>query len=401
MFLFAMILAVSLSSTTPSLEELLDRTEPWVRDDVTVTSETDFHTSDFLREGEPVLLLHHAFLDDENETLHTVICTDTRVIVLEEGIVQREIQLVHPVSQVAASPSGTYLVAYRETEIPTEIRSLRINTETGEQISFSTHPGIELSYAHVGIWPRDDGSLFSSAVPEERLLLRGLMYPIATWFFAPDLSYVTGPVMGSFGKYIGSSKEAELIFVHAAPTLLQGVAYDRSGNLLWRLPEGIAGLNSVAVSNDGQLVGLGTRHGAILIDGASGRTIDVYDDNSIIGGLLISPSSNRVLYRHLNEGRPWEYTSVNLEAQESVTTEVVPFVLPAHSLTDDGSILLAGGRSNSCILLDDEHTPIYAWSSEYRPHPISLSPSGTRLVHAIASRDGLPGFTIIEMERGN
>ena len=83
---FITIFLAVVSVTTPTLEQLSQRTEPWVREDFTITSVSEFHTSDFLlRENEPVLLLHHAFLDDENEALRTVVCTDTRMIVLEEG----------------------------------------------------------------------------------------------------------------------------------------------------------------------------------------------------------------------------------------------------------------------------------------------------------------------------
>ena len=392
MALITIFLAV-VSVTTPTLEELSQRTEPWVREDVTITSVSEFHTSDFLREDEPVLLLHHAFLDDENETLRTVVCTDTRVFVLEEGIVQREIPLVHPVSRVATSPSGTYLVAHRETEIPTEIRSLRINTETREQIVFSSHPGMTLTTDVPGVWLRDDGSLFSATNDRAS----SAYPPLHTFFFDTSLSFVTGPVMPSFGTYIASSIDAELVFIHAAATSLRGVAYDRSGNLLWRMQEGVSGLISVVVSKNGQLVGLATRHGVILIDGVTGNNINEYSNDTVIGELILSPSSNRAIYRQVE---PRAYTTVNLETQESIATEVSTILWP-HSLTDDGTILLASGRTNSYILLDHDHSPMFALRSENSPFPISLSLSGNRFVHSIAAMDGLPSFTLFEMKRGN
>ncbi len=42
-------LALFMSFKVPPLEELIQRTEPWVRDDYTVTTQLEFHTSDFLR----------------------------------------------------------------------------------------------------------------------------------------------------------------------------------------------------------------------------------------------------------------------------------------------------------------------------------------------------------------
>lgn len=390
---FVTIFLTVVSLTTPTLEELSQRTEPWVREDVTITSVSEFHTSDFLREGEPVLLLHHAFLNDENETLRTVVCTDTRVIVLEEGIVQREIPLVHPVSQVATSPSGTYLVAHRETDVPTEIRSLRINTETGEQISFSTHPGIELSYARVRILPHDDGSLFATAVQEERHVLRGMFYHVATWFFASDLSYVTGPVVGNV-SLIETSTNGNLIFIYpifvSSP---RGMAYDRSGNLLWRLSEEAPRPNSVTVSDDGKTVVLRSRTGLVLIDGCFGRELAEYSIG-LPGPICTSPSSEFVLVRHLPN-----YTIIDRH-NEQRTTFALPGTNPV-AITDNSLILLYLSQRSKCLLLNETGDLLYASGEQVDTHPASVSPTGTRLVHGIASRDGLPGFTIIEMQRGN
>jgi len=390
---FVTLILTVLSVSTPALDEFSQGTEPWVREDVTITSVSEFHTSDFLREDEPVLLLHHAFLDDENETLRTVVCTDMRVIVLEEGIVQREIPLVHPVSQIATSPSGTYLVAHRKTEIPTEIRSLRINTETGEQISFSSHPGIELSYGRVRIWPNDDGSFFATAVQEERHMLRGLFYLVATWFFAPDLSYIMGPVVGG-GSFIETSTNGNLIFINPLQVSSpRGMAYDRSGNLLWRSPEEVSRPNPVAVSDDGSIVIISSRTGLVLIDGSSGRVLADYSIG-LHGSICISPSSELVLVRHLPN-----YTIIDRH-NEQRTTFALPGTNPV-AITDNRLILLYLSQRSKCLLLNETGDPLYASGEQVDTHPASVSPTGTRLVHGIASRDGLPGFTIIEMQRGN
>lgn len=46
--MLVLTLALFMSVTVPPLEELIQITEPWVRDDYTVTTQFEFHTSDFL-----------------------------------------------------------------------------------------------------------------------------------------------------------------------------------------------------------------------------------------------------------------------------------------------------------------------------------------------------------------
>ena len=388
------------SLTTPTLEELSQRTEPWVREDVTVTSVSEFHTSDLLREDEPVLLLHHAFLDDENETLRTVVCTDTRVIVLEEGVVVREIELLSKPVVLKCSPSGRFISIHRERDTLAGVRAFRVDTETGEQVYFDPFPGMN---PPVDTWafPNDDGTIFS--VTGGR-----------TWVLDADLNPSDGPATGiGYTTPYAFSKNGDIIFIPANRS-----AYDRRGNLLWTLSEGCSSsrITNAAISDDGSLVGLAMRDGAFLVDGATGAVIRDYSMSP--GGFLISPSSNWFIIDYWDDEGRLNLTLVETETGVTRTITRFPFqdqsdlnaaqslqevvyIPGAQSILENGMVLLWSERINSCFVLDEHLTPIYHTGNRVKSYPAELSASGSRLVHVVEPRDSFPSFMLVEMERGN
>lgn len=373
------------SLTTPALEELSQRTEPWVREDVTITSVSEFHTSDFLREEEPVLLLHHAFLDDENETLRTVVCTDTRVIVLEEGVVVREIELsVKPVLAVS-SPSGRFVVVHGGSDTPEAVRAVRLDTTTGEQRFFNAMPS-DNPRTGTWTWLQDDGSLVTRLGSH-------------LWFFDTELNPVRELSVAPTGTIVSVARNADLVFINV-PTLS---AYDRRGNLLWTLSDEYirVRVNNAAISDDGSLVGLAMRDGAFLFDGATGGVVaelfTTGNEGFGVGQIAISPSGNRFLVRRL-DGR-LIISSVCLE-----TGEQYSFALGARAraILDIGIALL------DSIVLDPHLDPYYIPGR----YIYAISSSGRRLVQASEWYDPtftvhsiqsvLPtGFQIVELHLGN
>ncbi len=376
------------SLTTPTLEELSQRTEPWVREDVTITSVSEFHTSDFLREDEPVLLLHHAFLDDENETLRTVVCTDTRVIVLEEGVVVREIELIAMPVVLKCSPSGRFISIHRERDTLAGVRAFRVDTETGEQVYYDPFPGMN---PQVDTWavPNDDGTVFS--VTGGR-----------TWVFDADLNSTDGPVTGiGYTTPYAFSKNGNIMYIPANRS-----AYDRQGNLLWTLPEEYASsrVNSAAISDDGSLVGLATRDGVFLFNGATGVVVAEYftsgNEGFGVGHITISPSGSRLLVRRLDNRVI--VSSVCLETDEQYS-----FALGARvrAILESGIALL------DSMVLDSHLNPYYVPGR----HIYAISSSGRRLVQssewfpthpnsafaATGIQSVLPaGFQVIELQAG-
>jgi len=372
------------SLTTPSLEELSQRTEPWVREDVTITSVSEFHTSDFLREDEPVLLLHHAFLDDENETLRTVVCTDTRVIVLEEGVVVREIELsVKPVLAVS-SPSGRYIVVHGGSDTPEAVRAVRLDTTTGEQRCFNAMPS-DNPRTGTWTWLQDDGSLVTRLGSH-------------LWFFDTELSPVRELSVAPTGTRVSVARNADLVFI-TAPTLS---AYNRRGDLLWTISDEYirVRVNNASISDDGSLVGLAMRDGAFLFDGAAGGVVAEYfatgNEGFGVGQITINPVGNRFLVSRL-DGR-LIISSVCLE-----TGEQYSFALGARirAILDNGIALL------DSIVLDPHLDPYYVPGR----YIYAISSSGRRLVQASEWYDStfavhsiqsvLPtGFQIVELQLG-
>jgi hypothetical protein len=344
------------SLTTPTLEELSQRTEPWVREDVTITSVSEFHTSDFLREDEPVLLLHHAFLDDENETLRTVVCTDTRVIVLEEGLVQREIVLEHTINHANVSPMGMFLVTHRNMDAPSSVRSLRVDTETGEQIHFTTHPGREMQVNEPWTWPQDDGSLVTR--------LGSYL-----WFFDTDLNPVQELRVSPWGSDVWAARNADIVFVSG--TTLS--AYNRRGELQWTISDEYnrARVNSAAISDDGSLVGLASRDGAFLFDGTTGTVVAEYfttgNTGFGVGQIILSPLGKRFLVIRLDD-------RVIVSSGCLETGEQYSFALGARvrAILDCGIALL------DSMVLDSHLNPYYVPGR----HIYAVSSSGRRLVQA-------------------
>ncbi|GEM_PF-3951968 len=388
------------SLTTPSLEELSQRTEPWVREDVTITSVSEFHTSDFLREDEPVLLLHHVFLDDENETLRTVVCTDTRVILLEEGVVVREIALsVEPVLAVS-SPSGRYIVVHGGSDTPEAVLAVRLDTTTGEQRYFNAMPS-DNPRTGTWTWLQDDGSLVTRLGSH-------------LWFFDTELNPVRELSVAPTGTRVSVARNADMVFI-TVPTLS---AYNRRGDLLWTISDEYnrARVHSAAISDDGSLVGLATRDGAFLVDGATGAVIRDYSMSP--GGFLISPSSNWFIIDYWDDEGRLNLTLVETETGVTRTITRFPFqdqsdlnaaqslqevvyIPGAQSILENGMVLLWSDRINSCFVLDEHLTPIYHTGNRVRSYPAELSASGSRLVHVVEPRDSFPSFMLVEMEKGN
>ncbi len=379
------------SHTAPALEELSQRTESWIREDVTITSVSEFHTSEFLREGERLRLLHHVFLDDENETLRTVVCTDTRVIVLEEGVVVREIALnVKPVLSVS-SPSGRYLVFHGGPDIPEDVRAVRLDTATGDQRRFNAMPSDD---ARTGTWTwlQDDGSLVTR--------LGSYL-----WFFDTELNPVMELSVAATGTDVSVAGNADIVFI-TAPTLS---AYSRRGDLLWTISDKYdrVRVHNTSISDDGSLVGLAMRDGAFLFDGATGALVRELPVGNT-GAILFSPSSNRFLLNYRDEEGISKYTFV--EAATGVTQTVGRCAVPnpsnpspgARSVCDNGMVLFSDVRSFSCIVADESLTPVYYYyGHQVKPYPAALSSSGGRLVHAVEPVDSFPSFMLLEMERGN
>ncbi len=353
---FVILALTVLMVSTPSPRELSERTEPWVREDVTITSVSEFHTSDFLREGERVHLLHHAFLDDENETLRTVVCTDTRVIVLEEGLVQREIVLEHTINHANISPMGMFLVSHRDMDAPSSARSLRVDTETGEQIHFTTHPGREMQVNEPWTWPQDDGSLVTR--------LGSYL-----WFFDTDLNPAQELRVSPWGSDVWAARNTDIVFVSG--TTLS--AYNRRGELLWTISDEYnrARVNSAAISDDGSLVGLASRDGAFLFDGTTGTVVAEYfttgNTGFGVGQIILSPLGKRFLVIRLDD-------RVIVSSGCLETGEQYSFALGARvrAILDCGIALL------DSMVLDSHLNPYYVPGR----HIYAISSSGRRLVQA-------------------
>lgn len=384
MTLFTIYLTV-VSLTTPTLEELSQRTEPWVREDVTIRSVSEFHTSDFLREDERVLLLHHAFLDDENETLRTVVCTDTRVIVLEEGVVVREIELsVKPVLAVS-SPSGRFFVVHGGSDTPEAVRAVRLDTTTGEQRFFNAMPS-DNPRTGTWTWLQDDGSLVTRLGSH-------------LWFFDTELNPVSELSVAPTGTRVSVARNADMVFI----TVHNLSAYNRRGDLLWTISDEYnpVRVHYASISDDGSLVGLAMRDGAFLFNGATGVFVaDYFTTGDVIGDvgqIAISPSGNRFLVRRWDDRLI--ISSVCLE-----TGEQYSFALGARvrAILDSGIALL------DFIVLDPHLDPYYVPGR----YIYTISSSGRRLVQASEWYDStftvhsiqsvLPtGFQIVELHLGS
>jgi len=300
--------------------------------------------------------------------------------------VQREIVLEHTINHANVSPMGMFLVTHRNMDAPSSARSLRVDTETGEQIHFTTHPGREMQVNEPWTWPQDDGSLVTR--------LGSYL-----WFFDTDLNPVQELRVSPWGSDVWAARNADIVFVSG--TTLS--AYNRRGELLWTISDEYnrARVNSAAISDDGSLVGLAMRDGAFLFDGTTGTVVAEYfttgNTGFGVGQITLSPSGSRLLVRRLDNRVI--VSSVCLETDEQYTFALGALV---RAILDSGIAFL------DSMVLDSHLNPYYVPGR----HIYAISSSGRRLVQASEWYDStftahsiqsvLPtGFQIVELQLGN
>jgi len=389
--------ATIIAGTTPSLEVLISHTQSW-QSSVASVDISSFDLGALLAEDECVQLVNNSFADTSDETLRTVACTDKRVVVLTEGEVTRTIALGgFPVFAAYSSPSGRYVVVHAGHNLPSEPRAMRINTETGEKVEFSTHPDGPPDAPWLQV--HDDGST-AARIGDD------------VWLLDEDLNLVgNSETIGlKHPTYLSSSENGQVNFVFDDGYKLFDGHGGMIGHLLVEGIEGVGGASSVPtshpeMSSDGSIVLVPLHCGQLLIDGISGRLL-AKDLN--YGGQTGCVSSGGEYIAYTQDALAPAPGAWFLQIAEkasfldgrppSVRLSVRPHPI---ALARDGTTLVGvfdtSTNTTKYMVLDHELTPIYLSETMcgMQGYGADISETGRRVVHQSTESGVRWRFTVI------
>ncbi len=401
MLIFLKLYLAALLSSTPNLNEVSSYEEMWVSPSLSVSTEI-IQLADYVEDGERIEFIDNSFIGEE-QTLRTVVCTDSRVIVLREGILSRSISLGgFEVDDAVASASGRYLIVLPTAEVGSECIALQIDAQTGETIEFSASPGVTARNPRT--YPHDDGSLVT------RIGNR-------VWFFDEDLNVVAGPADLSLSgaRGIDTSDDGDLVFIWAGDFQ----AYNGRGELLWSvnwegLPvdDGIDGLlnGNGYVSGNGSKVLLPLGGGGFILDGSTGELIETYPRGPVVSGCFSEDESVVAMARNTFDSRVLVSIQVGDAAGGDVVTgrlEARHSSLPPIAVSNYSHILAVNSDSRthriSFIVMDEMMQPLYSsgWLPVHLYDGYALSPDGSRLAHQAEGNDGTRRILISEISFSN